>query len=201
MAKRSKIDVDNLPSNNKRAPNAQQSIVSGRVRVGGDAVSNRMREVGNSIFDEVVLPTLKTLLFDAFTNGLSMLIYRDGDSLPSGRGRGSYNRMYRPRRGVIRDTYRGSGRRLSPNRYVEQTEEVFKDLYFDRKSDAEIVLAHLFQNIEDYGQAKVGDYYAIAGKDTNYTQQAWGWTDLSGTRIHYTTDGYVIGLPDPIYFN
>jgi hypothetical protein len=194
-----RIKADELPSNNKTVPNR---VVSRGVRIGNDDVSNKMRTVGNSLFDTVILPAIKSLLYDTFMNGLSMVIFQ-GDNNPAARGRRtSYNRQYSPRRSTSRRSiYREERRQMLPNRRVEQVEEVLQDLYFDYREDAQLVLAALHDSIQEYGKATVGDFYALAGKNTNYTHQSWGWDDLSGVTIHGTPDGFVIGLPSLVYFS
>lgn len=201
--KKQRTDIADFPSNNKTVPNKPDKIVTRGVRVGNEGVSNKMRDVGNSLFDTVILPAVKGLLYDTFMNGLSMLIFQESGT-HRGPSQTSYNRMYRSRRSTNRrPTYREDRqqRRMMPNTRVSQVEEVIQDLYFDYRDDAQLVLGALHDSIQEYGRVTVGDYYALAGKTTNYTHQSWGWDDLSGVNIHSSPDGYVIGLPDPVYFN
>ena len=51
----------------------------------------------------------------------------------------------------------------------------------------------------EYGAASVGALYALAGIDHDVVHEDWGWTDLQGIRPQYTSDGYIILFPDPVY--
>ena len=62
MARR-KIDISNLPSNNKTSSNRPreiESIVDGRARTGkGGGLASDVQNIGNSLFEEIILPAVK----------------------------------------------------------------------------------------------------------------------------------------------
>jgi len=116
-----------------------------------------------------------------------------GEDTPT-RGRPqSYNKQYRSR---------APARSRSPNRsIIRQTEEAFEDLFFEDRNDAQRVLGRMMELVADYGSATMGDLHSLVGLAQNVTHESWGWDDLSGVRVHFSSEGYVIDFPDPIYFN
>ena len=96
---RKKINLDALPSNNLDSSNVKDlsPVTSGQVktaRSGGFA--HEVRNIGNSLFEEIILPAIKSAIVDFFSNGVSMVMF-GANGQPSRRGRGqhrSYNKMY-----------------------------------------------------------------------------------------------------------
>ncbi len=204
MAKRT-IDIDSLPSNNRESPN---QVVKNRVRTkprnrGG--LAGDIRGMGNSLFETIILPAIKSTIADFFSNGVSMMLFGE-DAGPGRRGSPrSYNRMYERRQ----PSYRGPqsrGRRREhpsrrPNRNIERTEQVFEDIFFDYRDDAQIVLAGMLERIAEYGQTTIGDLYSLVGIGSNYTNESWGWDNLGRVEIMHTSEGYLIDFPEPVYLN
>jgi len=195
MAKRN-LNLSKLPSNNLTTPDKKEvSIVKGKVRTKkGGGLARDVRNIGNSLFEDIVLPAIKSAVVDFFSNGVSMVMF--GEDSRSNRGRQqSYNRMYRER------PSRSNRRTQKRERYVEEVEEVFENVYFQHRDDAEHVLGRMMERIAEYGMVKVGDLNSLAGLATNYTHESWGWDDLSGSRVIFQRDGYVITFPAPIYLD
>ncbi len=195
MARR-KFDIDSLPSNNLEPTDKDISVVTtGRIKTRkGGGLANTVRNIGNSLFAEMVMPALKAATIDFFSEGVRMLI-TGGESI--GRRRGghtSYDRMHNKRR------QRVSRGRSSNRRNVRQTETIFEDIFFDERNDAENTLGRMMELIAEYGQATIGDLYSLVGLSPNYTHESWGWEDLRRCPILYTTEGYLIDLPEPVYF-
>ena len=195
MAKRN-LNLSKLPSNNLTTPDKKEvSIVKGKVRTKkGGGLARDVRNIGNSLFEDIVLPAIKSAVVDFFSNGVSMVMF--GEDSRSNRGRQqSYNRMYRER------PSRSNRRTQKRERYVEEVEEVFENVYFQHRDDAEHVLGRMMERVAEYGMVKVGDLNSLAGLATNYTHESWGWDDLSGSRVIFQRDGYVITFPAPIYLD
>lgn len=193
MANR-KLRLDKLPSNNLTTPNEEVSIITGGVKTRrGGGLAREVRNIGNSLFAEIVMPAIKSAVVDFFSNGVNMMMF-GSDSQPRRGQPRSYNKQYRERR-------RGSARQRSPNRRIERTQEVFEDIFFDRRDDAQLVLGRMMELVADYGQASIGDLYSLVGLASNITHEGWGWDDLSRVRVHYSSEGYVVDFPEPEYFN
>lgn len=191
MARRT-INLDRLPSNNEQEI---EMVLKGSVRTrprGG--MANRIRDIGNSLFEEIVIPTLKDGFLNFAYEALVQLV--KGSSSYSVRGRGEYTAYHKQYRQYRR---RGTDRQKRDRRRAKRIESVFEDVYFDNRRDAEMVLGRLMEYVVEYGWATVGDLYHLVGLSSDTVHQDWGWTELVGIRVQYTTEGYIIDLPDPVY--
>jgi hypothetical protein len=192
MAQR-KINLNKLPSNNETVGNIS---LRGDVRTkptGG--VANRIRDITNALFAEIVIPTFQDGLINFLNEGVTRLV----------RGWGG-NTSFKPRPKVhtaYEKPYRRKTRTSPIRRTQGQTprhiQKVFDDVYFDNRRDAEEALGILMSHAAEYGWVTVGDLYHLVGLNADYTHQSWGWTELHGVRVQYTTEGYVMSLPEPIY--
>lgn len=202
MAKRN-LPLENLPSNNRTAPNKQDKIIEGEYTEGTRTgkLSSGLRDAGNGMFERLVVPGLQSLFMEIVDEGLSQtlegistMVFGRSSRPPRRRSKHtSYNRMYNEP-----EPHERRGR--TANRYVRQ-EAVFEDIFFHKRDDARRVLHYLQDKIHRHGQATIGDYYAMVGKSSNITHEGWGWVVLDRTRINYSSDGYVIDFPEPDYLN
>ena len=198
-----KLDISTLPANNKLKTNnndAYNTKLSGPIVVKprGGGLANTIRDVGNGLFTDVILPALKDIMRDFLTTGADMLLY--GGSVDRGRyrGRGAprrYDTYYEERRSPQRDRGRSYGRP------TEITSFVLDDLYFAYREDAELILGLLLERLAEYKWVTVGDLYNLAGVESNFTHERYGWGEdsLANVRIIPSADGYLIDLPRPSY--
>ena len=194
---RKKVRLDNLPSNNLTAPNEEETqIISGTVKTKrGGGLARNVRNIGNSLFEEIIMPSIKSAIVDFFSHGVKMMMF--GEDTPSRSRLGGqpqpYNQRYRQR---------SQTRSRSPNRNViRQTEEIFEDIFFENRNDAQLVLGRMMELIAEYGKVTMGDLHSLVGLGQNITHEGWGWDNLSGVRVQFSSEGYVIDFPEPIYFN
>jgi hypothetical protein len=195
MARR-KLDIDSLPSNNLEPVEEKDItpiIMTGGVRTqSSGGFSATIRNIANALFDSIVIPAMQSLTEDFVGEAVRMLV-RGGKDASKGATRGrhtAYHSQYSRRR----------RRRGGPTgRNVKRTREVYEDIYFDYREDAEAVLGRMMELIAEYRWATIGDLHALAEMDSNYTHERYGWTDLRRTRVQHTTDGYLITFPEPEY--
>lgn len=192
MARR-QINIETLPSNDRDPTSREVDVVTeGRVRTRKHKknLASEVRNIGRGLFDEIMLPMIKNLIFDSFMSGLGQVLGLK--SQPTSSGHTSYNSIYRGSRGRARSNVTPVKR----PRYIE--EPLFEDIYFEIRADANLVLGRMMELITDYGQATIGDLYALTGITANVTHERWGWVDLHKCQVIYTTEGFVIDFPDPI---
>lgn len=180
----------------------------------GDMFINEDAEyMGSSLFDDILLPTLRGLVNDILHTAVD-LTFGDGAYRGSygrrGRGRShiSYDRMYEDRRYSSRrrdrdrdDDY--DDRRSRRRRLPDPREFIFDPRDFDRPSDAkcaaEDLLDDMCDRIERYGQVDLAWFLDQIGEDLDgrWNAEDWGWTNLSGTRVRGSNrNGWYIDLPD-----
>lgn len=202
---------DEFPSNSNRkkeltAPVKEKNItpvVSGKVikkqRTFGQKLSETFfgddtRSVGDYILHDILIPAMKSTLSDMVGGGIEMLLF--GERKSSGR-----SRMFRDRdRSYV--PYNKLSRRddLEDRRYISRSARSrhdFDDIILETRGEAEDVLSHLVDLIEDYGVASVGDYYDLLGIESAFTDNKYGWTNVADGYIDRTRDGYCIRLPRP----
>lgn len=191
----------------KEAPKKHKKGVVERLVInfiGPDGVRN----VGQKIQQEIIVPALKNIvvdslsgLGDAIGNGIQAALFRDSVQPRTYRNTNNYqgnaNRYWsNPGAGYSssRPSRTGYGHPVdveeSPaynmgTEYVQAT-----------RGEAIDVLNGLKDQIREYGAARLADYYDLMGVvSTNYTNNEWGWTDLSTARIQAVRNGYIIKLP------
>ena len=77
---------------------------------------------------------------------------------------------------------------------------VHEDIYFDHKSDAELVFATMQERLDKYDKVTLGDMRHMSGLSANPTHQRYGWTDLSKSKVVQTNVGWMIEGPNPHYY-
>ena len=186
MAKR-KFNIEDLPGNSRTSLPPSMPL-EGKVSdrpVGG--LSNKIRDLFNSLWDQVVIPQVKRGFVDFVQEGVERMVQPGIGSSRRGKKNIAYDKPYRNARGPVR---------RAPVR-TQEIQTVFRTVYFESRRDAEHVLGRLMENILEYEQATVGDLYHWVGLPADYAHQNWGWTDLHGVNVQYTTEGFIIALPEP----
>lgn len=78
----------------------------------------------------------------------------------------------------------------------------FEMIIIANRRDAENILDYLCGCIQQYECVSVADYYdSFDGKinvQPRYTDNDWGWFDLTGVEIRHAPGGWIIDLPDPV---
>lgn len=158
---------------------------------GGDG-----RGVWEYITGDVLIPSLKDTIADVVTLGIERMIF-DEVRPSSRRGR-------RDPRGHVRyDRYSSSSRRdRDDSRNMSRRGRAshnFDEIILDSRVEAEEVIDNMFELIQQFEEVTVADLYELVGISGNYTDQKWGWDDLTGagaTRL--SGGGYLLDLPRPI---
>lgn len=155
---------------------------------GGDAKS-----VVRYVMGEVLIPAAKNMFVDTVEQGAKRMVY--GDSAPRrssplfGQPRFSYNRPVD--RGVPLSTMLPG----QPPRYPTASRQPSNEMLYYSRDDAERVLEGLRDIIDKYQVVSVADLNALSNLPSAYTDNSWGWFNLSRVDIHQTHEGFVLILP------
>lgn len=202
---------DEFPSNSNRkkelnTPVKEKNItpvVSGKVikkqRSFGQKLSETFfgddaRSVGDYILHDVLIPAMKSTLSDMVGGGIEMLLFGEKKSSSRSRLFRDRDRSYVPYNRLSRHDD------LEDRRYMSRSARSrhdFDDIILETRGEAEDVLSHMVDLIEDYGVASVGDYYDLLGIESNFTDNKYGWINVADGYIDRTRDGYCIRLPRP----
>lgn len=161
--------------------------------LGGDA-----KTVAHYVLFDVMLPAAKDMMSDAVSQGIDRMLF--GDSR-SGRTRGgsrpmsgaggfvNYNRM-----GSGRGREREDPRQLAkPSRMTQQFDEVV----FASRIEAETVLEHMHDLVNQYEVVTVSDFYDLVGMSSKFTDGKFGWDELPNARVVRDGGDYLLDLPRP----
>lgn len=155
-------------------------------RIFGD----NLHQVGGYVLWDIIIPAAKNTITEIVSNGIEILLYGQDKTqkrnIRRDRGRSyvSYNSIYNDR---PKSSY--SSRTSSRHN--------FDDIVIENRADAEEVLSIMIEAIEQYGTVSVADFYESVGISTDFTDNKWGWTDLSSAYVSRSRDGYYIHLPRP----
>ena len=153
------------------------------------------RSVGDYILHDVLIPAMKSTLSDMVGGGIEMLLFGERKSSGGSRIFRDRDRSYVP--------YNRMGRRddsIYERRSMSRTARTrfdFDDITLETRGEAEDVLSHLADLIQDYDVASVGDYYDLLGIESNFTDNKYGWTNIADGYIERVRNGYSIRLPRP----
>lgn len=200
----SEINKRDFPSNShlskmdKREERKVEKVAKGNVVRKKKTLGKKMAEtflgddtksVTQYIIYDVLIPAAKSTISDMVSGGIEMLLFGDTKGRNTRRDKGksyvSYSSYYSGDRDR-RDRDRERSARARHN---------FDDLDFESRGEAEEILSRLVDLIEDYGMASVADYYDLAGVSSNFTDDKYGWRNLSMASVTRTRNGYVINLP------
>lgn len=193
-----------FPSNSHKArekkdePKKIEKIIQGSVVKKKKPLSKRVVEtflgddvgsVSSYILYDVLIPAAKTTISDMVSSGIEMLLFGEAKGARTRRDKGrsyvSYNNYYNKG-----DRYE----RREPS-LRNRSRHNFDDIILDSRGEAEEVLSHLVDLVDDYGMASVADLYDLVGITSNFTDNKYGWTNLSSASVSRVRDGYLIDLP------
>lgn len=168
------------------------------------------KSVGQWVFSDILVPSIKNLIYETFKTGLEMKLFGQARSPRMGGGLGSqvaytaYNRMSAPMMGQQpmmsspmmnnqMQQMQGPGQ-LSPQ--ARQMHD-FKEIIMPSRQDAVVVLEKLYELLSKFNVVSVSDFYAACGITPEFTDERWGWYNLQGSDIGHTSQGWVVDLPHP----
>lgn len=147
-----------------------------------------METVKSYIIFDVIIPGIKDAVFDT----ISVLLY--GDIRNSSKK--NNNQTFVSYSGFSSPKTKPSRQQVRSRR--DRTVTDIQDIIFGTRGEAEEVLGNLVDFIVDYGVASVADLYDLVGITGPFTDNKYGWTDLSMATVVRVRDGYLINLPKAI---
>lgn len=190
-------------------PKKVEKVVTGEVTLRKKPLSKRVLDTffgGNPhgvmgfVLSEVVVPAMRSLLVEAFSNGVERMVYGGDSPTPNRRG------GYRPSGQANYVQYNRFAPSHQPNRYArDEPREISRrgrsthdtdEIVFQTHAEAREVLVRMFDLINEYEQVTLSDLYSMVDITGNYTDETHGWTDIRGTEIRRARGGgYILDLP------
>ena len=163
------------------------------------------RETGTYVFFDVIIPAIKAMMFDTITQGADRILFGGRDVIRSGmanapRGtRTDYNKVSTQNansRYPGRDFDGHGGRELSKRaRSNHQT----GDILLETRGEAEMVLDTMQDLISRFQWVSLPEFYDLVDVTAEFTDEKWGWSNISSAQIRPSRGKYVILLPSPEY--
>jgi hypothetical protein len=215
-----KINIAEFPSNSKAqkedtSEKKVKKVITGKVITRKKPLSTKFAEIvmgeGNDmhsvigyVLNDVLIPNAKSTISDMVSSGIEMLFFgttggkRNRSSGGRDRTRTSYSNYYKD---DYRDRDRNRDRDKDRDRDAgrNRAKHNFDDIVIETRGEAEEVLGDLMDLIDQYGVVSVADFYAMVDMTSNFTEQDYGWENLTtqNTRIERVRQGFVIHLPRP----
>lgn len=150
-------------------------------------ISEDTTKVKSFILMDVLIPAAKKAVYDIVTNGIDMILY--GETGHSKKYHGAASKVsYRDYNEISKDRrpYRSS---------VNKSTYSYDDIVLETKGEAEAVIMGLEEIIDTYSVASVADLYDLVGVTGSYTDNNYGWTDISSAQTVRVRDGYLLKFP------
>ena len=195
-----KVQEDEEPPKRKTQKPLVSEPVTVRKRGFGKRVKDTLidedhKSVGSYILVDVIVPTIKDLIFNAISGALEMSLF--GDRRANSNARGPM-----PRGGYVSygNYYNDRNRAGTPQREVSRVGRArheFDEIVINNRGEAEDILQHLFDRVRDYQVASVADFYELVGINPVHTDFRYGWHDLRGSYVERLSRnrGYILNLP------
>ena len=191
----------NKPAEQKRA----QKVISGTATIkkktglskfASDFISEDAGSVKDFVLYDILVPSAKRAISEMFKGAIDIFLYgKTSANKPSGpAGNISYNRMYKPQV----NSYMNQNTMPHQNRSTYS----YNNIVLPNRADAELVLDSMFEILDQYGMVRVADLYDLVGETGSYTDNNYGWTNLSEAHVARLNEGgYWIKLPRAIPIN
>lgn len=150
-------------------------------------VKEDLNTIKSYIWTEVLLPAFKAVISDS----VNMMLYGE-----TSRNRKTNNR--RASQVSYSSYYDRPNDRREPNYVRSASRYIFDDLKFEDRGDADEVLSTLDDLLNRYPSVSIADLNELVGITGRYTDNKYGWTDISQAYIERTRDGYILRMPKAI---
>lgn len=153
-------------------------------------ISEDAKNVKSYVLGEVLIPAIKKAISDIVTDGIDIILY--GESRRGGRSRSNADRV------SYRNYYDGGSYnrpQMNERRALMAGQYSYDDIILPTRGEAEDVLARMDELMDTYGLVRVADLYDLVGITGNYTDNKYGWTNITRAEIVRTRDGFMIKMP------
>lgn len=167
---------------------------------------NMFKRIANAIVDPEGFTDIKTNLkdqvkrqaADSVKNIISSGLKGAVDALFYGQST-NYSNYSNPFGKTQYSQYSNGVKRVGNSQPQTRQRKIFNSRRYiiGNEPDAEAVIQALTGQIIEYGSARVADFYNLIDISTDYTDNSYGWTDLSSAGIEAVPNGYVVVLPTP----
>lgn len=157
-----------------------------------------LKSTATGVTNDIVIPGFKNLVVNILKKAVDYLFL--GTYTPNNNGYTPYNTFSSGTRNV---TYAPG---FNPNQGINgpmiptarSTIYAINDVTFVDRGEAEEVLTRMVEIVQKYGSACVQDFYDLIQQKGSFTDNKYGWKDLSTACVIRGSDGYHIQFPKVI---
>lgn len=203
--------MEEFPSNSRQPVNPQpapkkiEPVISGKIiqkkqplhkKFVNTFFSGSAKGARDFVILNVLIPSAQKMLYEAFTGGAARMIWHDpiAGGFPQGRPQQPTSFTNYATRFTVSGTGQSAPEVVSPQARATHN---FNDVILEDRLSADRVLNGMFDLLNEYESVSVADFYSLLGVTAQYTDQAYGWTDLRGSDIRLVPQGYMLILPKP----
>lgn len=165
-------------------------------------LGDEARNVKSYLIWDVLIPAAKDMVADLVKKGIDAILYgkaKPAENVQRDRGSSyvSYNSYSRGRYET-----RSMDPPWNPDhrpRYNRRAALDFDYIDFDTRDEAEKVLSSMADILDAGQEVSVADFYELSGEKSSWTDNGYGWYDISGVRVSRNARGrWYIDLPRPV---
>lgn len=163
-------------------------------KIRDEFISEDGKTVGDYLLLDVLIPAIKNTIQAMVNNGVDMILYGNRMS-----NRNGYSNGYAGNRVSYRQYYDQRNQSSYYSRPRNTYGYDYNEIVFESRADAEAVLYRMIETLNTYQIVRVADYLELSGRDSNYTDNNYGWTSLDSVQIRRARDGgFFLDLPRPM---
>ena len=168
-------------------------------RAARSMVADDVQNVGDFVLTDIFVPALRNLLYDVIVGGAGRTIFGSAQARRPGMNPGVFGTAQN-----LKTAYHNVTN-APPTGPVQTKQNAarfnFDELSLTDHSEALFIIETLRMRVGEYGTASVADLYDLLGVTGAFTDQNWGWRDLSQAGIRQNRSGFLLDLPHPIQLN
>jgi len=169
-------------------------------RTARSMVADDVQNVGDFVVTDILVPALRNLIYDVIVGGAGRTIFGSAGARRPGVNPGLFGTAQN-----LKTAYHAASNpaAASPAASQGMSKQAqarfdFTEISLSDHSEAITIIEMLKMRVVEYGTASVADLYDLLGHTGAFTDQNWGWNDLSNARVHQNRSGFVLDLPHPI---
>lgn len=154
--------------------------------------------VAEQIVKDVLVPSAKEMVEEAFGQGISRILWGEDRSHISRKasrnnsGRVNYS-------GAFSNAPRHSIRDEVPTTRRKNAD--YEEIILATRIEAEDVMDRMYDLLEAYDVVSVHDLYQLVGIVGTHQDQKWGWFSLKGLQARRIKGGYLLDVPEPEFLD
>ena len=152
--------------------------------------SDDSESVKTYIVQEVLIPSIKNAVSEIMTSGTNIILY--GDAKKNKPQNGSNSRISYS---SYSNYYSAANSSNKSQTNTVNAKDNDREFILETRGEAENVLIQLNEILERYHMVSLNDLNDILNITGPWTDQKYGWTDLSNATIVRVRDGYLLSLP------